>query len=232
MHFGEGGYEESEMAVKDAASDCVKSVPEDLVPPDEGFEAQADWQTLGSPESYLGYEQGQNFVSANTAEFGEPQDFGVPERLQTQPVGALGELDPGAREERAQRGKAEVSCSASTRATSISSWARPRHAQYRSVCASTVNRPAMRTGSTSTKRATERSIDPPGSINWFASEDRSPTAPSRSPSSPRAPTFTASRSASGIDRQQPGVLSGSEGSIRQTILTLIGAVLLAAVLSA
>jgi len=31
---------------------------------------------------WLGYEQGQNFVSANTAEFDEPQDFGVPERLE------------------------------------------------------------------------------------------------------------------------------------------------------
>jgi thiol-disulfide isomerase/thioredoxin len=84
MHFGEGGYEESEMAVKMLLRETgVESVPEDLVSvADEGFEAQADWQTLGSPESYLGYEQGQNFVSANTAEFDEPQDFGVPERLE------------------------------------------------------------------------------------------------------------------------------------------------------
>jgi thiol-disulfide isomerase/thioredoxin len=84
MHFGEGGYEESEMAVQMLLRESgVESVPEDLVSvADEGFEAQADWQTLGSPESYLGYEQGQNFVSANTAEFDEPQDFGVPERLE------------------------------------------------------------------------------------------------------------------------------------------------------
>jgi thiol-disulfide isomerase/thioredoxin len=84
MHFGEGGYEESEMAVKMLLRESgVERVPEDLVSPaGEGFEAQADWQTLGSPESYLGYEQGQNFVSANTAEFDEPQDFGVPERLE------------------------------------------------------------------------------------------------------------------------------------------------------
>jgi thiol-disulfide isomerase/thioredoxin len=84
MHFGEGGYEESEMAVKMLLRESgVERVPEDLVSvADEGFEAQADWQTLGSPESYLGYEQGQNFVSANTAEFDEPQDFGVPERLE------------------------------------------------------------------------------------------------------------------------------------------------------
>jgi hypothetical protein len=49
---------------------------------DEGFEAQADWSTLGSPETYLGYEQAQNFVSAGRAEFDEPQEFGVPEELE------------------------------------------------------------------------------------------------------------------------------------------------------
>jgi Thioredoxin like C-terminal domain len=60
-----------------------EGVPEDLVSvADEGFEAQADWQSLGSPETYLGYEQGQNFASADVAEFDEPQDFGVPDRLE------------------------------------------------------------------------------------------------------------------------------------------------------
>jgi hypothetical protein len=84
MHFGEGGYEECEMAVQMLLRESgVESVPEDLVSvADEGFEAQADWQTLGSPETYLGYEQGQNFVSADTAEFDEPQDFGVPDQLE------------------------------------------------------------------------------------------------------------------------------------------------------
>jgi len=84
MHFGEGGYEEGEMVVQMLLRESgVESVPEDFVSvADEGFEAQADWQTLGSPETYLGYEQGQNFVSANTAEFDEPQDFEAPETLE------------------------------------------------------------------------------------------------------------------------------------------------------
>jgi thiol-disulfide isomerase/thioredoxin len=84
MHFGEGGYEECEMAIQMLLRESgVESFPENLVSPaNEGFEAQADWQTLGSPETYLGYEQGQNFVSANAAEFDEPQEFGVPDRLE------------------------------------------------------------------------------------------------------------------------------------------------------
>ena len=84
MHFGEGGYPECEMAVQMLLRGAGhEDVAADLVSPaDEGFEAQADWQTLGSPETYLGYEQGQNFVSANIAEFDEPQDFAVPDRLE------------------------------------------------------------------------------------------------------------------------------------------------------
>jgi hypothetical protein len=84
MHFGEGGYEECEMVVqmllREAGRDDVSG---DLVSvADEGFEAQADWGSLGSPETYLGYEQAQGFASADRAEFDEPQSFGVPDRLE------------------------------------------------------------------------------------------------------------------------------------------------------
>jgi thiol-disulfide isomerase/thioredoxin len=83
-HFGEGGYVECEMAVQMLLREAGRSdVPEGLVSvADEGFEAQADWQTLGSPETYLGYRQVQNFVSADGAEFDEPHDFAVPDRLE------------------------------------------------------------------------------------------------------------------------------------------------------
>ena len=84
MHFGEGGYEECEMVIQMLLREADRDgVPDNLVSvADEGFEAQADWATLGSPETYLGYEQGQNFVSADAAEFDEPREFGVPERLE------------------------------------------------------------------------------------------------------------------------------------------------------
>jgi thiol-disulfide isomerase/thioredoxin len=83
-HFGEGGYIECEMAVQMLLREAGRSdVPEGLVSvADEGFEAQADWQTLGSQETYLGYQQAQNFVSADGAEFDEPHDFAVPDRLE------------------------------------------------------------------------------------------------------------------------------------------------------
>jgi thiol-disulfide isomerase/thioredoxin len=98
-HFGEGGYEECETAVQMLLREAGRdSVPDDLVSvADEGFEAQADWGTLGSPETYLGYEQGQNFVSADQAEFDEPHDFAVPDFLDRNHWGFVGNwtLGPG-----------------------------------------------------------------------------------------------------------------------------------------
>jgi hypothetical protein len=47
----------------------------------EGFEAQADWTNLGSPETYLGYEQAQNFASPGGAELDEPRTYLTPDSL-------------------------------------------------------------------------------------------------------------------------------------------------------
>ena len=98
--FGEGGYEECEMMVQMLLREAGRDdVADDLLSvADEGFEAQADWGTLGSPETYLGYEQAQNFVSADRAEFDKPQNFGVPDRLDRNQWALSGNwtLGPGA----------------------------------------------------------------------------------------------------------------------------------------
>ena len=80
--FGEGGYEECERVIQmllreagreDVADDLVSVTP-------EGFEVQADWDNLSSPETYLGYEQAQNFASPGFAA-DEPRTYRVPEPL-------------------------------------------------------------------------------------------------------------------------------------------------------
>jgi thiol-disulfide isomerase/thioredoxin len=100
MHFGEGGYDECELVVQMLLREAGRDdVDDDLVAvADEGFETQADWGTLASPETYLGYEQAQNFASANAAEFDEPQEFGVPDRLERNQWALAGNwtLGPGA----------------------------------------------------------------------------------------------------------------------------------------
>jgi thiol-disulfide isomerase/thioredoxin len=82
-HFGEGGYEECERVVqrllREAGSD---DVADDLVSvADEGFQAQADWSNLRSPETYLGSEQGQNFASPGSAALDEARTYDVPHEL-------------------------------------------------------------------------------------------------------------------------------------------------------
>jgi hypothetical protein len=65
-HFGEGDYDDGERAIQMLLREAgVDGVGDELVSvtPD-GFEVQADWETLGSPETYLGYEQGRGQASS------------------------------------------------------------------------------------------------------------------------------------------------------------------------
>jgi thiol-disulfide isomerase/thioredoxin len=82
-HFGEGGYEECERIVQQLLREAGgDDVPDDLVSvADDGFEAQADWANLKSPETYLGYEQAQNFASPGGAELNEPRTYVPPDPL-------------------------------------------------------------------------------------------------------------------------------------------------------
>jgi thiol-disulfide isomerase/thioredoxin len=81
--FGEGHYDECERVVQQLLRGAgVDDVGDDLVSvgPD-GLEAQADWTNLESPETYLGYEQGERFASPGDAEVDGPRDYSVPDRL-------------------------------------------------------------------------------------------------------------------------------------------------------
>jgi thiol-disulfide isomerase/thioredoxin len=63
-HFGEGAYDECEQVIQALLREAGREdVGDDLVSVDlEGFEVQADWQNLESPETYLGMEQARNFA--------------------------------------------------------------------------------------------------------------------------------------------------------------------------
>jgi hypothetical protein len=86
--FGEGGYEECERVVQQLLRDAGQDgVGDNLVSvADDGFEAQADWTTLQTPETYLGYEQAQNFAD------------GEPDRLELNQWALSGDwtVEPGA----------------------------------------------------------------------------------------------------------------------------------------
>jgi thiol-disulfide isomerase/thioredoxin len=80
--FGEGGYEECERVIQSLLREAGGGIPDDLVSvPDEGYEAQADWATLESPETYLGYEQGRNFASPGGVELDRAHTYALPDHL-------------------------------------------------------------------------------------------------------------------------------------------------------
>jgi thiol-disulfide isomerase/thioredoxin len=65
--FGEGGYKECEMVIQRLLGEARRDgIGDDLVSvAPEGFEVQADWANLETPETYLGSQQGQNYASGD-----------------------------------------------------------------------------------------------------------------------------------------------------------------------
>jgi thiol-disulfide isomerase/thioredoxin len=84
-HFGEGQYAETERAIQQLVGKSSKPVNVTA----KGAEVEADWDDLGSPETYLGYLRGQGFASGN-AIFETPQSFAIPERLKLNSWGLSG----------------------------------------------------------------------------------------------------------------------------------------------
>jgi hypothetical protein len=81
--FGEGGYDECERVIQQLLRDAGRDgVSDDLVSvAPTGFEIQADWADLETPETYLGYEQAQNFDSTDGVGYGEARTYSVPDPL-------------------------------------------------------------------------------------------------------------------------------------------------------
>jgi len=81
--FGEGRYEACERVIQRLLREAgVEDVGEALVSvAADGFEAPADWTNLASSETYLGYEQTQNFASPGGVAFDEPRTYVAPDSL-------------------------------------------------------------------------------------------------------------------------------------------------------
>jgi hypothetical protein len=82
-HFGEGEYERSEVAIQRLLSESgVAGVSSGLVSAEgTGFEAAADWANLRSPETYVGYQRSQNFVSRGAATLDRRRVYGAAPRM-------------------------------------------------------------------------------------------------------------------------------------------------------
>ncbi len=67
-HFGEGGYEESERVIQGLLAEAGQTAANDVVAVTaSGAEAAPDMANVGSPETYVGYERAENFISPGGA---------------------------------------------------------------------------------------------------------------------------------------------------------------------
>jgi hypothetical protein len=91
--FGEGDYERSDMAIRQL---LAAAGVEDLRPglatiTPNGDEVQADWEDLGSPESYLGYEQATGFDEGRGgAAWNTSRSYSAPAQLRLNHWGLTG----------------------------------------------------------------------------------------------------------------------------------------------
>jgi thiol-disulfide isomerase/thioredoxin len=77
QHFGEGRYEQSERVLQDLLGVERERVPVEGV----GVEAEADWDHLRTPETYLGYGRGERFASPDGSAHNEARVYELPDRL-------------------------------------------------------------------------------------------------------------------------------------------------------
>jgi hypothetical protein len=76
-HFGEGRYEQSERVIQQ-----LLGIERELVSVEGlGVEAEADWDNLRTPETYLGYERSDQFASPNGPALEERVAYELPEHL-------------------------------------------------------------------------------------------------------------------------------------------------------
>jgi thiol-disulfide isomerase/thioredoxin len=82
-HFGEGEYAMTEMVVQQLLLDAgAQEIDQELVAVEPcGLEVAADWGTLRSPESYVGYGQSTGFASDDVAAFDQPRVYAAAARL-------------------------------------------------------------------------------------------------------------------------------------------------------
>jgi thiol-disulfide isomerase/thioredoxin len=91
QHFGEGRYERSERVIHR----LLGLEREPLRIEGAGVEAEADWDELATPETYLGYARGERFASPGGAALDAGGSYALPERLRLNHWGLAGDWTIG-----------------------------------------------------------------------------------------------------------------------------------------
>jgi thiol-disulfide isomerase/thioredoxin len=83
QYSGEGSFEQSEKIIQELLTETgIGGIDRKLVSVDaRGVEAAADWDSLKSPETYVGYARTQHFASPGGAVLDTPRIYELPARL-------------------------------------------------------------------------------------------------------------------------------------------------------
>jgi thiol-disulfide isomerase/thioredoxin len=90
-HFGEGRYDQSERLIQRLLGVEREAVSVEGL----GVEAEADWDQLRAPETYLGYERSESFATPVAAAFDERRAYELPDRLRQDHWALAGEWTIG-----------------------------------------------------------------------------------------------------------------------------------------
>ena len=166
--FGEGGYDDCERGIQQLLREAgAEAVPDDLVSvTPTGFEAQADWTNLRSPETYLGYAQSQSFASRGGPDTGRVATYELPDMLMLNQWALAGDwtIERGVSVLNGRDGRIAFRF----HARDVNLVMRSPKRLHRSGCSSTERRPATPAESTWTNKGMERSPSR-ASTSWFAS---------------------------------------------------------------
>src|SRR6185436_9661198 len=104
--FGEGNYEESESSIRQllAAAGRDGVIDRESVSIEaRGPEVGADWRSVRSPETYIGHQKAENFVSPGGATVNRRRAYSLPPRLRLNQMGTFRRVDSEDRSGRAER---------------------------------------------------------------------------------------------------------------------------------
>jgi thiol-disulfide isomerase/thioredoxin len=128
-HYGEGDYDECERVVQQLLRDAGHEVGDELVSvTPEGFEVQADWSNLKTPETYVGYQQAQNFASAADLVIDDPRTYALPEPLNSNEWALAGRWAVESRASVSQEPDAKIAFRFHARDVNLVMGPRPREA--------------------------------------------------------------------------------------------------------
>src|SRR5262249_40540453 len=109
-HFGEGEYEQTEKVIQRLLMEAgAAGIGAELSPVDaRGTEAAADWSSLMSGETYVGYEKAENFASPGGAARDKPHAYTAPAKWTLNHWALAGEWTVGREIARADKTGARI----------------------------------------------------------------------------------------------------------------------------